>query len=325
MSRTFQALANALRRRCAICSRVSARLVSLFIGIHWAALSPLAAQSEPSLDFLPRWVTENLDERIVATVGELDEQQVATFQEELIRRLQGTNVYELAELTAFARQGLSLLAHFDEARPYAAWLESHLDFFTAAEDLYRIARPPRVGALPLAPTTSAQEKVWSTHLEKRRRPTRADIYVPLLKPVFDAAGLPSALVWLGEVESSFEPAARSPVGAVGMFQLMPATARSLGLALDPHDERLDPHKNARAAARYLRHLHRRFGNWPLALAAYNAGETRVQRLLRSAKADSYAAIATQLPAETQMYVPKIDATLRKRENLSLATLEPPAQ
>ncbi len=129
---------------------------------------------------------------------------------------------------------------------------------------------------------------------------------------------------MAEVESSFNPKARSPVGAAGLFQLMPATAKQNGLSLFPRDERLQPEKNARAAAQYLKYLHGRFGDWRLALAAYNAGEGRVQRLLQKHKARTFDRIATRLPAETQMYVPKIEATLLRREGLSLAALKGPA-
>jgi membrane-bound lytic murein transglycosylase D len=102
---------------------------------------------------------------------------------------------------------------------------------------------------------------------------------------------------------------------------MPATARALKLAARPQDERLQPEKNARAAAQYLRYLHSRFGDWRLALAAYNAGETRVDNLLKQHKARDFDAIAQRLPAETQMFVPKVEATLRKREGRSLADLK----
>jgi membrane-bound lytic murein transglycosylase D len=137
--------------------------------------------------------------------------------------------------------------------------------------------------------------------------------------------VPAALVWMAEVESSFDPAARSPAGAVGMFQLMPATARSLGIAISPTDERLAPDKSARAAARYVRYLYGRFKDWRLALAAYNCGESRVQSLLSRHKTHSFAAIATRLPAETQMYIPKLEATLYKREGVTLAGLRLPKE
>jgi hypothetical protein len=78
------------------------------------------------------------------------------------------------------------------------------------------------------------------------------------------------------------------------------------------DERTDPEKSARAAAQYLRYLHGRFGDWPLTLAAYNAGEGRVGRTLKRANARTFAEIADALPAETRMYVPKVLATIEVR-------------
>ncbi len=89
-------------------------------------------------------------------------------------------------------------------------------------------------------------------------------------------------------ESNFDPAARSHVGAIGLTQLMPATAREIGV--DPHD----PHQNLEGGARYLREQYDRFGDWPLALAAYNSGPTRVARLGR----------IPHIP-ETQNYVRKV--------------------
>ena len=82
-------------------------------------------------------------------------------------------------------------------------------------------------------------------------------------------------------------------------------------------------KSARAAARHLRRLYARFGDWRLAFAAYNAGENRVDSLLKKSKARSFDAIAGRLPAETQMYVPKIEATVRQREGVALDELKLP--
>ena len=118
---------------------------------------------------------------------------------------------------------------------------------------------------------------------------------------------------MAEVESSFNPAARSPAGAVGLFQLIPSTAQHLGLKLEPEDQRLDPSRNGRAAALYLSNLHARFDDWPLAIAAYNGGEGRVSKLLKAHGASNLEGIADHLPGETQMYVPKVLATIRHRE------------
>jgi membrane-bound lytic murein transglycosylase D len=147
--------------------------------------------------------------------------------------------------------------------------------------------------------------------------------VPRLKEIFVAEGLPPELVWVAEVESSFNAKARSPAGAAGMFQLMPQTARDEALSLWPRDERYQPEKSARAAAKFLRALHAHYGDWELALAAYNVGEGRVDKLLKRQKAQTFEAIARRLPAETQMYVPKVEATVRKREGRELADLKLP--
>jgi len=99
---------------------------------------------------------------------------------------------------------------------------------------------------------------------------------------------PELFLALVHAESSFNPKARSHVGAIGLTQLMPGTARELGV--DPHD----PMQNLRGGARYLRQQFERFGSWQLALAAYNAGPTRVARLGRVPRI-----------RETQNYVKKI--------------------
>jgi membrane-bound lytic murein transglycosylase D len=104
---------------------------------------------------------------------------------------------------------------------------------------------------------------------------------------------------------------------------MPATARELGLSTFMPDERTDPKKSAEAAARMLRQLHRKFQDWPLAIAAYNAGPGRVQRTLDKQKAKSFAEIAAVLPVETRLYVPKVLATLQVRTGVTLAQLPPP--
>jgi len=122
------------------------------------------------------------------------------------------------------------------------------------------------------------------------------------------------MVWLAEVESAFDPNAESKAGAAGLFQLMPATAERFGLKTFPHDERVTPGKNARAAAAYLRHLREEFGCWSLALAAYNAGEGRVVRIMKQCDAKTFSEIAPYLPAETRRYVPRAMTIIALRED-----------
>lgn len=164
------------------------------------------------------------------------------------------------------------------------------------------------------------KQVWLRKLANRPAPARAAALLPELKKIFRAEGIPPELVWQAEAESSFNPAARSPVGAAGLYQFMPATAQQYGLRLSPGDERLDALKNARAAAKYLNVLHGRFGDWPLALAAYNCGEGRVSKTLRSTGGKTFDDIHDKLPAETRMYVPKIAALVQIREAADLDRL-----
>lgn len=263
------------------------------------------------------------------------------FWDLVMNALQSQSLEDMAWLHPYAQTALGYLDNMPEARPYADWLRQRLDYFWMAEDLLD-QRPPEVRPAPPKPTgitppprlpappppplpatsmakTMDRER-WVHHLEKRSPPAGAATYVPMLKPVFLREGVPAAFVWLAEVESSFDPEARSPVGARGLYQFMPATAERFGLALTPRDERVDPERSATAAARYLRLLHERFGSWPLALAAYNAGEGRVGKLLKTHKATSFEAIAPHLPAETRMYVPKVAAVVKLREGADLSTL-----
>ena len=164
------------------------------------------------------------------------------------------------------------------------------------------------------------KQVWLRKLASRPAPARSAALLPDLKRAFQAEGVPAALVWQAEAESTFNPSARSPAGAVGLYQFMPATAQQFGLSLKPQDERLDALKNARAAAKYLKLLHRRFGNWPLAFAAYNCGQGRVAGVLSKTGGRTFDDIHDKLPAETRMYVPKIAALVQLREGADMDRL-----
>ncbi len=239
----------------------------------------------------------------------------------------------LLEYSPEARTTLSLLDQWPNMRPYADWLRQRLDYFEVAREaeVKVIGHVPKQGearpsveARRKVAQTARREDVWKQRMAARPPPAAAQSLLPKLKSIFASEGLPQELAWLAEVESSMNPNARSPVGAVGLFQMMPPTAERFGLKLRPVDERLNPDKNARAAARYLKLLHGRFKSWPLALAAYNAGEGRVGKIMAKTGGKTFEAIADALPSETQMYVPKMDALLQLREGKSLSSLAVPA-
>ncbi len=150
----------------------------------------------------------------------------------------------------------------------------------------------------------------------------AEPLLAMLRRVFAEEGVPPEYLWVAEVESAWNPHAQSRAGAVGLFQIMPETARRFDLADDLRDERADPESNARTAARYLNRLHKRFGDWTLVLAAYNAGENRVQRLLLETGGNDYEDIRERLPAETRAYVAMVQAIIEE-ELRTDANVAPP--
>jgi len=305
-----------VRRICAVLAGLSIVLT--------AKAQELEIDPDEILQSVQEWAKDNLDDTALDELG-VDKERVQKFLAELRKRFQGSYVYDLGALHETATNLLPVLKQFEETRPYAVWLQTRLDYFDVSEELRREAKPDKTGPSRLPnPSPRAESSVWVREVRRRPLPPLARDCVPRLKEIFTAEKLPPELVWVAEVESSFDPAARSPSGAVGMFQLMPGTARSLNLSLRPSDERLQTEKSARAAARHLRRLYGQFGDWRLALAAYNAGEGRVGELLQKQKARTFEAIAGRLPAETQLYVPKVEATLREREGVTLAELKPAA-
>lgn len=275
-----------------------------------------------------QWLEENVDPGVLEAFGTLDEVEARRLLRDLQRRLAGEYVLDLAAVRDTARALAPVLERFEATRGYGLWLRTRLDYFDAAREL-RILIPepkPEPGRPPPprpVPTPEQERQVWRKQVAARPLPRGAAVYVPRLKPVFAGEKMPPELVWLAEVESSFNPEARSPAGAAGLYQLMPNTAKDLGLSLSPRDERLDPEKCANAAARYLRYLHGRFRDWPLALAAYNCGEGRLRATMDRHRARTFDQVASRLPAETQMYVPKMEAVLQRREGRSLTRLPAP--
>lgn len=132
-------------------------------------------------------------------------------------------------------------------------------------------------------------------------------YLPMLRSAAKENGLPPEIAYLVMLESGADPEARSPANALGMWQFMPATARSYGLRVDSWvDERLDPKKSTQAAMLYLKDLYGMFGCWRLALSAYNSGENKMNKVLSQEDAQEYDEISSsrRLKRETREFFPR---------------------
>lgn len=137
---------------------------------------------------------------------------------------------------------------------------------------------------------------------------RSGRYVEMMRSAMESEGLPQDLAFLPLVESGYNPNAYSRARAVGIWQFISSTGKLAGLESDAWvDERRDPEKATRAAARHLKDLYEEFGSWSLALAAYNAGQARVMQAIAAAGTDNFWDLS--LPSETMDYVPRVYAAI----------------
>lgn len=146
---------------------------------------------------------------------------------------------------------------------------------------------------------------------------RAGRYREMIQRICKEEGVPQDLIYMAQAESAFQPLALSRAGARGMWQFMAFTGKLYGLVKNWWiDDRQDPEKATRAAARHLKDLYKRFGDWYLAMAAYNSGPLNVQRAVeRTGHADFWELYRrNQLPRETRNYVPIIVAVTIMAKN-----------
>jgi membrane-bound lytic murein transglycosylase D len=131
---------------------------------------------------------------------------------------------------------------------------------------------------------------------------RASGYLPMMREIFRERGLPQSLLNLAFIESAFNPRARSHAGATGIWQFVEGTGRRFGMRSGFWvDQRRDPELSTRGAADYLKTLYEMFGDWALALAAYNAGEGKIQQAITRQRTTDFWKL--RLPKETQLFVP----------------------
>lgn len=179
-------------------------------------------------------------------------------------------------------------------------------------------------AFNLSPAETEEVLLFFQYFSRDKRDTvrrwmlRSEPHLEYVRAVLASHRLPQDLLALPYIESGYNVLAVSHSGAVGMWQFMPATARRFGLTVDWWlDERRDPYLSTVAAARYLKILHKQFGDWQLALAAYNAGEGAISRAMTSSGKQTFTSLAKSsapIKDETRHYVPKFLAMLKITKN-----------
>lgn len=181
-------------------------------------------------------------------------------------------------------------------------------------------------------------QVYFKHYVHSARPVverfmrRSQPYIDYTRRIFSERGLPEELAYLAFVESGYNPVAVSRSNAVGMWQFMAPTGRQYGLQQDWWmDERRDPYRSTRAAADYLAKLYDDFGDWHLAVAAYNAGEGKIGRALAGTRTETFFALCrnnallddkAQLKEETRQYVPRFLAMCKIMRNADVLGFHP---
>jgi membrane-bound lytic murein transglycosylase D len=160
------------------------------------------------------------------------------------------------------------------------------------------------------------EQIIKTYLKRRKSSfsglmEKARYYFPMFEEQLDKYDIPLEMKYLAIVESALKPRARSRVGATGLWQFMYQTGKQFDLDVSSYvDERSDPYRATEAACKYLASLYKIFGDWDLALAAYNSGPGNVNKAIRrSGGSKNYWNIRHNLPRETAGYVPAFYATL----------------
>ena len=134
-------------------------------------------------------------------------------------------------------------------------------------------------------------------------------YFMLIENILKKYRLPSSLKYLAVIESNLQSNALSSAGALGPWQLMPETARGLGLVVDnTKDERVDLNKSTNAAAKFLSQLYEKLNDWLLVIAAYNGGPGRVEQIIKKKGSHDFWEIQNDLPAESRTHVKKFIAT-----------------
>jgi membrane-bound lytic murein transglycosylase D len=255
-----------------------------------------------------------LDVLLKSPYGARTEPRLRAHFDRLVERISAVEATALAQGQAFTEKKaepasidqLRTLSTFETPEPTPATTE------TVADDLSETTHDIDI---PLNKRVLSYVELFSGRLKGYLQDglNRGTPYLPMIQEIFRAEGIPLDLAYVPLIESAFKTNAVSRAKATGMWQFMRGTALENGLKQDWYiDERADPEKATRAAAKYLKTLYGMFGDWHLALASYNGGPGRVQRAMkRSGKKDFWQLSASRqfLPQETRDYVPLILAAV----------------
>ncbi len=203
-------------------------------------------------------------------------------------------------------------AEFPNARQYQNWSnysDTDIPYFSDSVYRERIAQMNDQSPFEYIYNGEVRKFIELYSARKRKLTARilglAQIYFPLFEEQLDKFNMPLELKYLAVIESALNPTANSPAGAKGLWQFMYGTGRVYGLKVSSYvDDRYDPYKATIAACEHLTDLYDIYGNWSLALAAYNSGAGNVNKAIRrSGGMKNFWAIHNYLPRETRSYVP----------------------
>ena len=270
--------------------------------------------SEGHLDAATAAFNRAVDVLLESPGGARSNQQLSAHYDRLIERISGHELMALAQADGFAEKApepasidnLLTITTFERPTPTPETER------TVANDLQAVVHDIEI---PQNARVLAYVELFTSRLKGYLEEglSRGARYLPMIQEVFRAEGVPLDLAYVPLIESAFKPNALSRAKAKGMWQFMRGTALENGLRHDWYiDERADPEKATRAAAKYLKTLYSMFGDWHLALASYNGGPGRVQRAMKRSGRDDFwklSATSRYLPRETRDYVPLILAAI----------------
>jgi len=316
-------------------------------------MAPSRAQQQPPEPEKPAQAIQTDDEASDSLV-------VAGMEEELPLDLGQTGVDGHFEATAQADKPKVMLHDLEQAARYdSLWMKELYDYASLYDDMYdevtdlavdtTVVEVKKVSTEELKARLAilnqktpfniaynpSLENVINSFLVRRkdlmeRMLTISQFYFPMFEAALDKYNLPLEIKYLAVVESALNPSARSRVGATGLWQFMYGTGKMYGLDVSSYvDDRRDPIKATEAACQYLSKLYEIFGDWDLALAAYNSGPGNVNKAIRrSGGYTNYWNIRKNLPRETAGYLPAFLATMyifeyAKEHNLKVRKVDRP--